>query len=156
MSFGAEPIDLIRRPRPGEDASNPRCTPQRYFSQASVRILLSDTPGDILGLPGVTPDAPVPLGNLAATPVAGYTVDAAHAPFALSSGVATDGYRTPAQTPLLGGYLKIEHQLPGGGWQDVTLEILNLGIAGRNIGNNCVEPNPNAVIASSASATTRR
>ncbi len=146
VSFGAEPIDLIRRPPPGEDASNPKVYSQRDFSQASVRILLSDTPGDILGLPGVSPDPPVPLGNLAVTPVPGYVVDAAHPPFALSSGVATDGYLTPAQTPLLGGYLKIEHQLPGGGWQDVTLEILNLGIAGRNIGNNCVEPNPNAVI----------
>jgi len=146
VSFGAEPVDLIRRPPPNEDLANPNVYSQRYFSQASIRILLSDTPGDILGLPGVSAGAPVPLDNLAMTPVPGYTVDAAHPPFALSSGVVGDGYLTPADTPLLGGYLKIERQTPGGAWQDVTLEILNLGIAGRNIGNNCPEPNPDAVI----------
>ena len=146
VSFGAEPVDLIRRPQPGEDVANPSVFTQRYFSQASIRILLSDTPADMLGLPGVSLDPPVLLGDLAATPVPGYAPDGAHPPFAVSSGVAADGYRTPAGTPTLGGYLKIERQTPGGAWQDVTLEMLSLGVAGRNIGNNCPEPNPDAVI----------
>ena len=145
-SLGAEPVDLIRRPQPGEDVANPNVFTQRYFSQASIRILLSDTPADMLGLPGVSLDPPVLLGDLAATPVPGYAPDGAHPPFAVSSGVAADGYRTPAGTPTLGGYLKIERQTPGGAWQDVTLEMLSLGVAGRNIGNNCPEPNPDAVI----------
>lgn len=146
VSFGAQPIDLIRRPPPGEDVSNPNVFAQRYFSMASLRILLSDTPQAILSLPGVTQDPPVPLGNLAETPVAGYVVDAAHPPFAISSGDQADGYLTPAGTPLLGGFLKIERQTPQGIWQDVTLEILNLGLAGRNLANNCPEPNPDAII----------
>jgi len=146
VSFGAQPIDLIRRPPPGEDGTNPNVFSQRYFALASLRILLSDTPQAILNLPGVTQTPPVPLGNLEQTPVAGYVVDAAHPPFAVSSGVQADGYRVPAGAPLLGGYLKIERQTPQGLWQDVTLEILNLGIAGRNLANNCTEPNPLAVI----------
>lgn len=146
VTFGAQPIDLIRRPPPDEDVSNPNVFMQRYFSLASLRILLSDTPAAILNLPGVTPDPPVPLGNLEVTPVPGYVVDAAHPPFAVSSGDPSDGHLTPAGTPLLGGFLKIERQTPQGTWQDVTLEILNLGLAGRNLANNCAEPNPNAII----------
>ncbi|NOT44850.1 MAG: hypothetical protein HOP14_09640, partial [Acidobacteria bacterium] len=76
----------------------------------------------------------------------GYVVDATRAPLAVSSGVAGDGYRSPANTPLNGGFIKIEMQTAGG-WQDVTLEILNLGIAGRNQGvAGCLEPAPDAVI----------
>ena len=41
-------IDLIRRPNSGE-ASN--VTGERYFAQASLKILLSDDPNDIMNLP---------------------------------------------------------------------------------------------------------
>jgi hypothetical protein len=59
----------------------------------------------------------------------------------------TTAYRTPVNTPLLGGAIKIEMQREDDSWTDVTLEILNLGIAGRNIANiACAEPAPDAVL----------
>jgi hypothetical protein len=128
VSAGASPIDLIRRPVPGEDAANPDVFDQRYFRLASLRILLSDTAADIQNLPTVTAAAPVALG---AVMPAGYIVDANHPPFALSAGNAGSGDRVVANTPVLGGFIKIEMQTNAGAWQDVTLEILNLGIAGR-------------------------
>ena len=42
----------------------------------------------------------------------------------------------------IGGFIKIERQSSAGVWTDVTLEILNLGIAGRNLeGTDCGDPN---------------
>ena len=56
-------------------------------------------------------------------------------------------YRTPVNTPLHGGFLKIEKQDVNGVWTDVTLEILNLGTAGRNqFVNGCAAPNANSII----------
>ena len=55
VSNGACPIDLIRRPtrfRPhglGENDTAPLVYAQRYYTQASLRILLSDTAADITG-----------------------------------------------------------------------------------------------------------
>ena len=144
VTLGATPIDLIRRAVPGENAL---IRTQRYYSNASLRILLSDTAADLTGLPGATGGAPVPLDDLAVTPIDGYTVDATHAPLALSSGVNADGYRSPAGTPLLGGVIKIELQQQNETWQDVTLEILNLGLAGRNLAfAACAQPAPDAVL----------
>jgi len=133
---------------------------------ASVRILLSDTAADLTGLPSVTANAPIDLTNLAA---AGYVVDANHPPIARSPwgpnavygnndaariASAQQNYLATTGTPLVSGFIKIEVQLPDQTWQDVTLEILNRGIAGRNIstgvlntpGNGCANPNPNAIV----------
>jgi hypothetical protein len=41
-SIGGQPIDLIRRPIPGEDATNAAKLSERYYSEVSLRILLSD------------------------------------------------------------------------------------------------------------------
>ena len=61
-SAGAEPIDLIRRPETDdEDTANPFLYGQRYFAQASLRILFSDRAADITNLPGVTATAPLQL-----------------------------------------------------------------------------------------------
>ncbi|MBI4484510.1 MAG: hypothetical protein HY655_00725 [Acidobacteria bacterium] len=144
VTLGATPLDLIRRAVPGEDSL---ITSQRYYALASLRILLSDTSADLTGLPGAAAGAPIPLDNLDVTPIPGYTVDALHAPLALSSGVSADGYRSPADTPLHGGFIKIEMQRQNETWQDVTLEILNLGIAGRNLAFGvCPQPAPNAIL----------
>jgi hypothetical protein len=59
------PIDMIRRPAAGELASNPGVLGERYFSQASLRVLISDNPADITGLPCVSPGAPFNLADLA-------------------------------------------------------------------------------------------
>ncbi len=152
VDFGATPIDLIRRPVAGENVSAPDVLSQRFYSVASLRILLSDTALDITSLPGVTPTAPVPLGNLSLTPVAGYTVSATKPPFAVSPGPPTLGVRTPNKTPLLGGFIKIEMQDGNAVWHDVTLEILNLGVAGNQLPDPttgtpvCAEPNTNAIL----------
>ncbi len=59
-------IDLIRRPIAGE-ASN--ITNERYFAQASLRILLSDNPTDIMNLPCVDQTTqPFDLSLLATPP----------------------------------------------------------------------------------------
>jgi hypothetical protein len=169
VSAGAQPIDLIRRPaiNSNENVANALVFGQRYFSQASVRILLSDTVQDILNLPTVTPTPPIQLGNLGVNPIAGYPhstnlAPTLAAPFALSGGAAATGtlppntYLSNADQPLLNGFLKVEIQRADATWVDVTLEILNLGITGRNLsngvnlnvaGNVCnVDPYPNSII----------
>ncbi|MCL4847362.1 MAG: hypothetical protein KJ066_12565 [Acidobacteria bacterium] len=166
VSNGAVPIDIIRRPNPASPDPQ-EVLRQRFFWMASLRILISDRPEDITSLPTVTPGAPVNLADLAAS---GYAVDgtAGRVNVARSWGsvagqapdnVEQGGYRTPLDTPLVDGYIKIERQDVGGTWHDVTMEILNLGFAGRNLSNgtlnqvatsanNCLgaEPSPNAII----------
>lgn len=98
VSQGAQPIDLIRRPRlnSAENVANARVFAQRFFSQASLRILLSDRQSDITDLPTVTATAPVRLdgpdgaaGNWTVAPPAGYgPVDATHPPIARAIGPA--------------------------------------------------------------------
>jgi hypothetical protein len=59
-------IDLIRRPVVGEAAN---VTNERYFSQASLRILLADTPQSIMNLPCVDQSTqPFDLSLLATPP----------------------------------------------------------------------------------------
>lgn len=71
-SLGGQPIDLIRLPIPGESTSNPNKFAERYYSQASVRILLADygpsggcTDSDIMSLPEMSAGTPVDLATLA-------------------------------------------------------------------------------------------
>ncbi len=105
VSLGATPIDLIRRPalNSNENVANAPVYGQRYFSQASLRILLSDRTTDISGLPTVTGTAPVQLdGSWIAAPPAGYAVDGTHPPIARSMGpgsVATVAGSTYAAGP---------------------------------------------------------
>lgn len=151
-SFGGSPIGLIQRPAVNENVNNANVLGERFYALATLRILLSDTQGDISNLPGIdTTVQPLPL---AGTP-AGYNAS----PFAFSSatsGVATNrgfGQRSVnPNTPLLGGYIKIERQDAAGAWHDVTLEILNLGIASKQVAvanavqNGCTDLTPNAVV----------
>jgi hypothetical protein len=89
-----QPIDMIRRPVVGESSS---VTDLRYFSQASLQILLSDNPTDIMSLPCVdTGTQPVNLAALA-TPVANWTGLGGN-PAALYTKMNTNntaGYSTP-------------------------------------------------------------
>ncbi len=76
---GATPVDLIRRPLTlsNENITNAPVFGQRFFAQASLRILLSDRAADITNLPTVTATAPVSLeGNWNTAPPAGYVVGA--------------------------------------------------------------------------------
>lgn len=157
VQMGARPIDLVRRPRTGsnEDTANAAVFGQRYYSMASLRVLLSDRPEDLTDLPGVTATAPVNLADLTAS---GYVVDGDHPPVAKVPAAvyspAAQNYLASAGSALVTGYLKIEVQRSAGVWEDVTLDILNRGIAGRNLstgvlntpGTGCAEPNTNAII----------
>jgi hypothetical protein len=91
VSQGATPIDLIRRP-PASESSASVVFGQRYFSMASLRIMLSDRASDITSLATVTGTAPVLLdGDWKTTAPTGYgPVDATHPPIARSIGVATN------------------------------------------------------------------
>jgi hypothetical protein len=213
------PVDIMRRPTQGE-AGNPALLGERYFSQASIKILLSDNVNDIMKLPCIDATTPpVDLSTLAVDNSAGansptptwakapwYTPVAANGgqiPMATSAAttaatpqqvvvngqtitiptptagytVTPNGYWVPRAYPTITGFLKVEIQIgyipPCGKWQDVTQEILNLGIAGRNINSTvnlsvaanrypnvpplpgaqnqifpagCQDPSPNAVI----------
>lgn len=210
LTAGGSNPDLVRRPASAtEDTTNPTLYGERYFTKASVRILLSDTAADLLSLPGVTATAPILLdGDWRTTPPTGYgPVNANHPPIALSAGAASttltsstssgannidvasttgfvngttiwlngkavqcsgstatkftgclgtpaafsgtvvSGYLTPGGTGTIGGYIKIELQDAGGAWHDVTMEVLQLGIASDNLsGADCGDPNPDAII----------
>jgi len=151
-------IDVIRRPVPGESAV---VTSERYYSQASLRILLSDDPRDIMALPCVdTTTQPFDLSQLA-QPVPAWPATSAITalknnmaangitplPLAASGAAngqggayaAADGYWLPANYPIIKSFIKIEMQTPpfpnvcGNNWTDVTLEVLGLGYVGRNI-----------------------
>src|ERR1700728_4524365 len=152
------PISLIRRPIVGELGSNPAEFNQQYFSEASLRILLDEYgPGMVAGQGGacnnadrmsldtITPTVPVDLSILAfnGAPPAGYA--GVVYPLPLSQAVSAAAYTTYTSTSPKDGYwiapnkaiitgcIKIEYQNAGGAWTDVTNEILNLGLTGRNI-----------------------
>lgn len=86
VSQGATPIDLIKRAPQNEDTTNLQVYSQRFYSQASLRILLSDRAADITVLPEIDNTvAPVSLDWLAGPP-AGYTIGATNPPIARSVG----------------------------------------------------------------------
>jgi hypothetical protein len=142
---GASPVALIQRPPTGEDPTSTTGS-ARFFNQASLRILLSDTQAAIMSLPGIdTTQQPYPLAEAGSTgmPVTvqrtnnggSYYLpptDSCHPPIAESPGYFGDfDAMFKPGTTLLGGYIKIEMQLNAtpGTWQDVTQEILSLGIS---------------------------
>lgn len=167
VSDGAKPVDIIRRAPVGELPTS-NLGRQRFYSMATVRVLMSDRRADITALPGVVGN-PLPLQgvlNVAAGEfVAGVTMPAGNHPFATSPATGNaaqvttaldQGFRTTGGTSLIGGFILINRQDRDGTWTDVTKEILNLGFAGKrlsdgtlwmpNWNNNCVAPHPNAVI----------
>jgi len=70
----------------GEDTSNPGVLGERYFSEASLKILLSDNASDITSLPCISPGAPFNLADLA-QPVANWPLSAT----ALQTAMTTAG-----------------------------------------------------------------
>jgi hypothetical protein len=94
----SQPVDTVRRPVQSEDVNNPAVLGERYFSQASLRILLSDNAADITNLPCVSPGAPFNLADLAG-PVAGWTTANATA---LSAAMTAAG-TTPLPIATSGG-----------------------------------------------------
>jgi hypothetical protein len=160
-AIGGIPIDMIRLPVPNENATNPGKLSERYFSQASLRILLADygpsgtcADSDLTTLPLPSAGAPVDLATLAwdtsspgGTPpykAAPAFINAANVgvsvypmPVSAATGAVytpADGYWVTKWWPIETGCLKIDYQTKAGGaFTDVTAEILNLGYTGRNI-----------------------
>jgi len=147
---GSSPIAMIQRPitvppGPFEDPLG-IIGHDRFFNQASLRILLSDQTSSITNLPAIDATAqPYPLAEGASSGMSNViqrasssnayylpAADACHPPIAQSPGYAADNdYMLKSGTTLLGGYIKIEMQLNSspGTWRDVTKEILSLGIS---------------------------
>jgi Tfp pilus assembly protein PilX len=109
-----QPVDMIRRPYVGESAS---VTNLRYFAQASIQVLLSDNPNDIMSLPCVdTTTQPVNLAQLA-VPVTGWTALGGN-PAALYTKMNTNntaGYQTlPVPMAASGAASAATAYTPGG------------------------------------------
>ena len=138
VSEGAAPIDIIRRPDPANPDTQ-TVLDQRFFSMASLRVLLSDTAADVTALPTVTAAAPIELGRLndpayrATIPGLAFPHPAAEAGPYSADPTLGKGYGFPDGSASLTGFLKIERQGTDEAWQDVTAEILSLGFTGRSI-----------------------
>jgi hypothetical protein len=131
-------IDLIRRANPAESAN---ITGERYFAQASLRVLLSDDPQDIMNLAPCIDGStqPFDLSKITVAPGVGGANWAGYAPATAlynamaANGVtqlplaasgspgapggawtAADGYMQPASYPIIKGFLKIEEQIAYG------------------------------------------
>jgi hypothetical protein len=111
VSAGASPIDIIRRPLPGDDPDN-SVYKERYFGHpdTSIRILLSDLSTDITNLPTiVAARPPVRLdGDWAAAPPnngggAYGPVDATHPPMPWSPGPSAGNGTNPIGTTTASG-----------------------------------------------------
>jgi len=154
-SIGGQSIDLIRMPVPGEAATNPAKLSERYYSLASLRILLSDygpsggcTDSDITLMPNISAGAPVDLASLAWNNAGTNGVGRAdsinyksggHYSLPLSKAAApgaytsADGYWIKTDFPIITGCVKVDYQNNAHTWVDATAEILNLGLTGPDI-----------------------
>jgi Tfp pilus assembly protein PilX len=174
--ISAQPIAMIQRP-PASESSTSALGMARFYNQASLRILLSDTAADITSLPGIdTTVQPYPLAEVGSTSgyptgSGNYTIqrtnssnlyylplgDGCHPPLAESVGSTDNDYMFGAGTTLLGGYIKIEMQCaPTAGcastWKDVTQEILAQGIS-RDVGPGTAMAAATLTLASNGSLT---
>ncbi|HEY4879899.1 MAG TPA: pilus assembly PilX N-terminal domain-containing protein [Candidatus Acidoferrales bacterium] len=154
-SIGGQSIDLIRMPVPGEQATNAAKLSERYYSLASLRILLSDygpsgtcTDSDIVQMPNISTLNPVDLASLAWNTVGtngvarvetiGYKA-AGNWSLPLSKAASTavytpsDGYWIKTDFPIITGCIKVDYQNTSHNWVDVTPEILKLGLTGPDI-----------------------
>jgi len=126
-------VDLIRRPLIGEAMT---VTAERYYDQASLRVLISDNSTDITNLPCIDGStAPFDLSKIAVSPGVGGVNWNGYAPAAalytklVANGVtplplaasgaagatggvytAADGYWLPSGYPVIKGFIKIEEQ----------------------------------------------
>ncbi len=143
-AIGGTAIDMLRLPQPGELATNPGKLNERYYSQASLRIMLSDYDATRLrartatwsALDYASPNAPVDLATLAwdttapaadgkgsvtVTPAAGWLANLGATVFPLPvSGAqavgytAADGYWVKKWYPIETGCIKIDYQTKAG------------------------------------------
>ena len=158
--LGGQGIDLIRMPVPGEDTTAPAKLGLRYYSEASIRILLSDYGPDGLcsssdisstatnPLPYIStnlssPSTPVDLKTLAwaTTNPGGYLANAYPLPTSGAAnllttyGATANGYWIVKDQPVITGCIKIDYQSSTtvDSFTDITPTILGLGYTGPQI-----------------------
>ena len=163
-------IDLIRRSNSGESAT---ITGERYFAQASLRVLLSDDPNDLMNLPCIDSSTqPFNLSHLAYQPDAAaglnwhsfadsqalYTQMTTNGVLKLplaASGTpgaqggawnAADGYILPGGYPIIKGFLKIEEQTSYGS-PCGTWKDVTIEVLGYGYVGRNINPVPQAVTA---------
>ena len=103
-------IDIVRRPNAGESAN---ITAERYFAQASLKILLSDDPQDIMNLPCIdTSTQPFDLSKLA-QPVNLWPVAAPYGTLKANMTAAGANY---VPLPLAASGAKVGTANPGSGY----------------------------------------
>jgi hypothetical protein len=155
-------IDLIRLPTPNEITANPIRYALRYYSEASLRILLADygpsgtcTDSDLVSLSGISSGVPLDLKTLAwpsayaTSAPSSYNVAGVYPLPVVPGGIgsptysSTYGYWVQSTYPTITGCIKIDYQNKGAtAFVDVTNEILELGFTGKNI-----YPAPNGAVA---------
>jgi hypothetical protein len=157
---GAAPIDLVRRPvvLSNENTANPVVYAQRYYAQASLRILLSDRAADITGLPAVSAGAPIEL-TPAALLAAGYVVGAGTPPLGASPRIEPEVLNIFTRVSAIAGTtLTVQTAAAAGGpwtsgvplwlrWTLITVPVagttvLNCTGMTSNQLNGCVAPIP--------------
>ena len=148
---GATPVQIIRRPAPGELPGSTLAT-SRLYNQAQIRVMLSDNPlenhydgkpvdADDVELASKVPATLLPSGSgwaqngvtvsgVAGTAYFGEARTATDADFVLPPnfhGAAMPGGTT--EWPQVDGYLRVEVRYADGTWHPVTREWLGLGFA---------------------------
>jgi len=159
---GVGPIEIVRRPAPGEAAGS-TLSKSRLYTKAQIRVLLADTAADLHPDGSATDQNDVPLDHttggspfLAGVPVAGVgnsffayantVCDAAHSNYCDPTDFVGSSTGTAGQWPLLKGFLRVEIKKADGTWMGVTQEWLKLGFARgllppASAGGNPVHPN---------------
>ncbi len=169
VQAGVNPIEIIRRPLPGESI-NSAVGQSRLYNQAQIRVLLSDDPAELPGgssdgqnirLANVQTNAAAPdYTNGVPVPGASNTYFAEGTTAAVSTETGWSNVPTtwpslkPAGAPLvaanrwnlLDGYLRVEIRRSDGTYLPVTREWLELGFARgfrppTNAAPNTVHPN---------------
>ncbi|HEY7616904.1 MAG TPA: hypothetical protein VH744_08880, partial [Terriglobales bacterium] len=156
---GVGPIEIVRRPAPGELAGS-TLSKSRLYSKAQIRVLLADTLADLHPAPYDADDVPLDhetagspfLGGVPVTGVgnsffayANKTCDAAHNFYCDPAHFVGSSTGNP-EWPLLKGYLRVEIKKADGTWMGVTQEWLKLGFARglvppNSVGGNGVHSN---------------
>jgi hypothetical protein len=163
--ISAQPIAMIQRP-PFSESPSSALGMARFYNQASLRILLSDTAGDITSLPGIDNTvAPYPLAEAGSSGMSSQIqrtnssnpyylppIDGCHPPLAESAG--DNNNMLAANYTTLGGYIKIEMQCAATAgcastWKDVTQEILAQGIS-RDEASGTMDTMPAATLATAS------
>ncbi|MBZ5648630.1 MAG: hypothetical protein LAN37_15580 [Acidobacteriia bacterium] len=142
---GVDPIQIIRKPPAAGDV-DPLLAASRLYTQAQIRVLLTDAVAD---LPGGAGDAQnVRLANVAPY-AAGVPVPAGVTWFAEENPAIDPDWKLANGTPLIDGFIRVEFRKADGTFQAATQEWLQLGIGRGLLAQGAAYANainPNAIL----------